>query len=123
MNCCIVAIFFFSSRRRHTRCSRDWSSDVCSSDLSIELEGVADDALQLELGGTDRERVEDFREAAAVLRGGQTVEEGSLGICHLDMCFTNPDLVYSEESVGLCLDELVARPCHEISAARPTISC
>src|SRR5690606_39739501 len=27
--------FFFSSRRRHTRFSRDWSSDVCSSDLSI----------------------------------------------------------------------------------------
>src|SRR5205809_7988485 len=29
----IEACFFFSSRRRHTRCSRDWSSDVCSSDL------------------------------------------------------------------------------------------
>src|SRR2546422_11074605 len=28
-----MALFFFSSRRRHTRCSRDWSSDVCSSDL------------------------------------------------------------------------------------------
>src|SRR2546429_6013281 len=28
-----VIFFFFSSRRRHTRCSRDWSSDVCSSDL------------------------------------------------------------------------------------------
>src|SRR5690606_40531930 len=27
------SIFFFSSRRRHTRFSRDWSSDVCSSDL------------------------------------------------------------------------------------------
>src|SRR5262245_65827823 len=26
--------FFFSSRRRHTRCLSDWSSDVCSSDLS-----------------------------------------------------------------------------------------
>src|SRR5207245_7545291 len=26
--------FFFSSRRRHTRCYRDWSSDVCSSDLN-----------------------------------------------------------------------------------------
>src|SRR5207245_7905849 len=26
-------LFFFSSRRRHTRCYRDWSSDVCSSDL------------------------------------------------------------------------------------------
>src|SRR5207245_8232651 len=28
-----VFFFFFSSRRRHTRCYRDWSSDVCSSDL------------------------------------------------------------------------------------------
>src|SRR2546429_4922760 len=28
-----ILVFFFSSRRRHTRCSRDWSSDVCSSDL------------------------------------------------------------------------------------------
>src|SRR3989449_10294149 len=28
-----TVFFFFSSRRRHTRCSRDWSSDVCSSDL------------------------------------------------------------------------------------------
>src|SRR5690625_7778410 len=27
--------FFFSSRRRHTRWPRDWSSDVCSSDLSL----------------------------------------------------------------------------------------
>src|SRR2546429_3722458 len=29
-----VLFFFFSSRRRHTRCSRDWNSDVCSSDLA-----------------------------------------------------------------------------------------
>src|SRR5690606_9428706 len=29
----LIPIFFFSSRRRHTRFSRDWSSDVCSSDL------------------------------------------------------------------------------------------
>src|SRR5690606_41091450 len=28
--------FFFSSRRRHTRFSRDWSSDVCSSDLYVQ---------------------------------------------------------------------------------------
>src|SRR5690606_40590034 len=34
--CCVfvVCFFFFSSRRRHTRFSRDWSSDVCSSDLT-----------------------------------------------------------------------------------------
>src|SRR5690606_40911875 len=29
----LIFLFFFSSRRRHTRFSRDWSSDVCSSDL------------------------------------------------------------------------------------------
>src|SRR2546429_7311074 len=46
-------LFFFSSRRRHTRCSRDWSSDVCSSDLEAGepenvavLEALADLALQ-----------------------------------------------------------------------------
>src|SRR5262245_66689344 len=30
----LVCFFFFSSRRRHTRCLSDWSSDVCSSDLA-----------------------------------------------------------------------------------------
>src|SRR3712207_9102340 len=29
--------FFFSSRRRHTRYWRDWSSDVCSSDLNLQF--------------------------------------------------------------------------------------
>src|SRR5690606_39714478 len=33
----LLLSFFFSSRRRHTRFSRDWSSDVCSSDLIQEL--------------------------------------------------------------------------------------
>src|SRR2546429_7921460 len=37
--------FFFSSRRRHTRCSRDWSSDVCSSDL-------LDNTSPINFGGT-----------------------------------------------------------------------
>src|SRR2546422_1656128 len=36
-SCGLVVLFFFSSRRRHTRCSRDWSSDVCSSDLFTPL--------------------------------------------------------------------------------------
>src|SRR5699024_11548276 len=30
-----VGVLFFSSRRRHTRSKRDWSSDVCSSDLRV----------------------------------------------------------------------------------------
>src|SRR5439155_19192429 len=34
--------FFFSSRRRHTRWPRDWSSDVCSSDLGREFLTLGD---------------------------------------------------------------------------------
>src|SRR5690606_39835690 len=33
--CYHYIFFYFSSRRRHTRFSRDWSSDVCSSDLEV----------------------------------------------------------------------------------------
>src|SRR3712207_2452221 len=42
------SIFFFSSRRRHTRYWRDWSSDVCSSDLE-ELGARAADDRTLEI--------------------------------------------------------------------------
>src|SRR5205809_4729073 len=48
---CVFFFFFFSSRRRHTRCSRDWSSDVCSSDLTVETtddcEGSSDEGWAL----------------------------------------------------------------------------
>src|SRR6266403_5243606 len=39
-----IFFFFFSSRRRHTRSLRDWSSDVCSSDLR-DVVGLICDAL------------------------------------------------------------------------------
>src|SRR5215469_2936679 len=45
--------FFFSSRRRHTRSLRDWSSDVCSSDLAL-LERLAHDATLRRLCGWER---------------------------------------------------------------------
>src|SRR5256885_16569166 len=35
-----MLFFFFSSRRRHTRLQGDWSSDVCSSDLAVNVEGA-----------------------------------------------------------------------------------
>src|SRR2546421_789609 len=35
---CYCLFFFFSSRRRHTRSDRDWSSDVCSSDLGVNVD-------------------------------------------------------------------------------------
>src|SRR5699024_3698330 len=36
----LVYFFFFSSRRRHTRSKRDWSSDVCSSDLRLVVRSI-----------------------------------------------------------------------------------
>src|SRR2546429_9578028 len=41
-----MTLFFFSSRRRHTRCSRDWSSDVCSSDLINYTPGYVREELE-----------------------------------------------------------------------------
>src|SRR5437868_13991462 len=37
----VLFFFFFSSRRRHTRSKRDWSSDVCSSDLPRSMATTA----------------------------------------------------------------------------------
>src|SRR5690625_7464188 len=71
--------FFFSSRRRHTRWPRDWSSDVCSSDLCVrtaeeqgkelwdlsdqeltEISEHLDDSVRSEIGRAScRERVEE----------------------------------------------------------------
>src|SRR3989442_5258614 len=53
----LVHSFFFSSRRRHTRCGRDWSSDVCSSDLhdTLHFDRRGDGQISREdLSGIDR---------------------------------------------------------------------
>src|SRR3989449_6283958 len=52
---CISLFFFFSSRRRHTRCSRDWSSDVCSSDLLGPLGAVQSAGWRLRAPGKHRQ--------------------------------------------------------------------
>src|SRR5690349_24950973 len=52
-------VFFFSSRRRHTRSLRDWSSDVCSSDLSAET-GLLFTLWVGALGARTRERAEEL---------------------------------------------------------------
>src|SRR5699024_11455851 len=46
-------IFFFSSRRRHTRSKRDWSSDVCSSDLLYTYQANAELVFRHFANGTD----------------------------------------------------------------------
>src|SRR2546421_5439527 len=44
----MVLLFFFSSRRRHTRSDRDWSSDVCSSDLLLFRKATEDVQLEFD---------------------------------------------------------------------------
>src|SRR5207253_6928450 len=60
----IVFFFFFSSRRRHTRWPRDWSSDVCSSDLSVQR---ADRGVHAEVV---------FEQHVAVGRAGERMQRG-----------------------------------------------
>src|SRR5438128_12091623 len=54
--------YFFSSRGRHTRCYRDWSSDVCSSDLFQLLLARRADNLERELEYSERSREMALRE-------------------------------------------------------------
>src|SRR5699024_11619201 len=52
-----IAALFFSSRRRHTRSKRDWSSDVCSSDLSKPIDDI-DEAVNI----LEKYNVQDWKE-------------------------------------------------------------
>src|SRR6267378_5846122 len=62
---CLFVLFFFSSRRRHTRSLRDWSSDVCSSDL-VPLT-AAEKELAKGQGGYAREMGDDYKKRQAAL--------------------------------------------------------
>src|SRR5699024_12013697 len=57
-------LFFFSSRRRHTRSKRDWSSDVCSSDLRGEVPQASPELLVV-VRAMERSAVADPRGTAA----------------------------------------------------------
>src|SRR5690606_41031290 len=72
-------IFFFSSRRRHTRFSRDWSSDVCSSDLPRP----APEALMRILVAEDEPRISRFI-ARGLTASGYTPTVVDDGIAALD---------------------------------------
>src|SRR2546421_1825931 len=62
------SLFFFSSRRRHTRSDRDWSSDVCSSDLFADYPTVPMDKIvaQVNMDMVGRNRDNKSEEANTV---------------------------------------------------------
>src|SRR5215470_17862999 len=68
-----LSLFFFSSRRRHTRCYRDWSSDVCSSDLPARRIEVPFEDFVRESGVGDRGRSEERRVGKSVDLGGRRI--------------------------------------------------
>src|SRR5690606_39380131 len=79
---CLYFFFFFSSRRRHTRFSRDWSSDVCSSDLggcppAERARPSSREHVPAEPGdqGEDDDQEDDPDEAAATRHGHPRAED------------------------------------------------
>src|SRR5205809_1827447 len=72
--------FFFSSRGRHTRCSRDWSSDVCSSDLRKAVNDRGDDqSAEREGQAMAEQRHPHLPERPARSHGEQGVESNDGG--------------------------------------------
>src|SRR3712207_9096294 len=59
---------FFSSRRRHTRYWRDWSSDVCSSDLRATSGQLATFRLDGDLYGVEVEHVQEVLKSQGLTR-------------------------------------------------------
>src|SRR5690349_24518903 len=76
-------VFFFSSRRRHTRSLRDWSSDVCSSDLClsalkderVQASKVLNGAAKPAFTGDRKAFIEDVRRSEE-RRVGKSVDLG-----------------------------------------------
>src|SRR5207245_4046961 len=88
--------FFFSSRSRHTRCYRDWSSDVCSSDL---------DAIHLRQSIIQRKQVwfdivDGFQRLEAIRDQERLI--GSLLLNSLNEQLTNINIVLNEIGRASC---------------------
>src|SRR2546427_9553178 len=91
-------IFFFSSRRRHTRFDCDWSSDVCSSDL-ISRAGPAAIGVDVLFVEPDRSVAGADAALAQAVQGGKVVL-GIAGIDYRDRRFPHPPHVAPVLSSG-----------------------
>src|SRR5215813_14412629 len=81
--------FFFSSRRRHTRCGRDWSSDVCSSDLALDVHEDVVRQFQDSLAADEQLRADRFEFAQD--RRRFVVRRGALRVVLGWYLTTSPD--------------------------------
>src|SRR6266581_181062 len=90
-----LCFFFFSSRRRHTRWTGDWSSDVCSSDLT----------------GLPPVRLHDLRHGAAslALAAGADLKVIADQLGHCSIVLTADTYISVATELGLAAAEAVAR--------------
>src|SRR2546430_13022414 len=108
----VVCFFFFSSRRRHTRFDCDWSSDVCSSDLTV-ADGGATRAAETPAG----------LRSAPVLSPGQAGELARVGLAIEELYGEPVDVEWAHAPVELSV--VRARPITALascSAYRPIVS-
>src|SRR5207249_6019036 len=87
-------VFFFSSRRRHTRSKRDWSSDVCSSDLHLIKNAAMDLAVEAGVG--------------AVVEKDTGLSRETSGAVNAKQLFTwkfSPTATFGETAAGLRSEE------------------
>src|SRR5262245_64465267 len=76
-----ASFFFFSSRRRHTRCLSDWSSDVCSSDLVMPLLEILEHFVEFRREVVRRRTEFELRKAEA---RAHILEGLKIALDHLD---------------------------------------
>src|SRR5215469_4017108 len=109
-----VLFFFFSSRRRHTRSLRDWSSDVCSSDLANAVIG----RIRALLGNAALERarleVNDvIREILTLTRAEVTAHKASVVA---DLAPHLPPILGDRVQLQQCLLNLILNGLEAMSA-------
>src|SRR6266550_3669131 len=91
--------FFFSSRRRHTRCSRDWSSDVCSSDLCGAISGFH----SLVASGTTPKMIAREADARLIGYGGMLMESFVGVMAMIAACTLDPGVYFAMNTTPAAL--------------------
>src|SRR5205814_4631493 len=103
-------LFFLSSRRRHTRCLSDWSSDVCSSDLVTARHDA--------LAELERERVGLAPAAQALLKAREQFGDAVIGPLSDFVRTTRRDAVLAEQLLGEWLHAVLVRGAAAVDAIR-----
>src|SRR5699024_8246380 len=122
--------FFFSSRRRHTRSKRDWSSDVCSSDLHLDAAGEVENFHAERALVRSRARLDYEQTHQALMKGqlhssiallpevGQLRQASSLRRHAISLRLLSQSVVLNDDGQY----ELIIEPRHEIMDYNSEIS-